>query len=295
MKWLPWFIYAGSFIARFVLRLSCLFAFVIHCAVLAADVALITGITGQDGSYMAEFLLDKGYVVHGVVRRSSTSNTTNIDHLIQDPLLKDRLVLHFADLTDASSIRKVLEVANPDEIYNLAGQTDVRISFDIPVQTSDITGMGVVRILEANRQLGGHAKVYQASTSELFGISHPPQSEVTPFHPRSPYGVAKLYGYWIGVNYRESYGMFVCNGILFNHESPRRGDNFITRKITKAIGQILSGNQEILELGNLDAKRDWGFAPDYIECMWKMLQMDKPTDYVIGTGEQHSVREFVEI
>lgn len=278
-------------ILHFYLTLLCVF---FHTRLVLAATALITGITGQDGSYMAEFLLDKGYTVHGIVRRSSTPNTANIEHLIHDRKLEGKLILHYADLTDDSSIRRVLEIANPDEIYNLGGQTDVRISFDTPVQTGDITGMGVVRLLEANRQFGGKAKVYQASTSELYGIASTPQSESTPFHPRSPYGVAKLYGYWIGVNYRESYGMFVSNGILFNHESPRRGENFITRKITKALAQILKGDQDVLELGNMDSKRDWGFAPDYVECMWKMMQMEKPGDYVVGTGEQHSVREFVE-
>lgn len=259
----------------------------------AEKVALITGVTGQDGSYLSEFLLDKGYTVHGIMRRSSTPNTSNIKHLMNNENLKTRFFLHYADLTDAISLYKIVGKVNPDEIYNLAAQSDVGISFMMPAQTGDITGMGTLKILEANHEFGGKAKVYQASTSELFGSSKPPQSELTPFHPRSPYAVAKLYGYWIGVNYRESYKMFVSNGILFNHESPRRGSNFITRKITLGIASILSGQQKYLELGNLNSMRDWGFAPDYVECMWKILQQPEPGDYVIGTGKQYSVKNFI--
>ncbi len=266
----------------------------LHFAFLYGEkVAMITGITGQDGSYLTELLLDKGYIVHGLVRRSATSNTANIEHLQHNNEFSNRLFLHFADLSDVFSICRILEKVKPDEIYNLAAQSDVRLSYDLPEQTSDISGMGVLRILEANRLQEKRAKVYQASTSELFGSTTPPQSEQTSFHPRSPYAVAKLYGYWMGVNYREAYQMYVSNGILFNHESPRRGVNFITRKITKALAAILAGKQSVLELGNLDALRDWGFAPDYVECMWAILQQEKPGDFVIGTGKQYSVRDFV--
>ncbi len=257
-------------------------------------VAFITGITGQDGSYLAEFLLSKDYIVHGTTRRSSTPNTSNVDHLINDSTLKGKFFVHYADLTDFSSLQFLIQKIRPDEVYNIAAQSDVRISFDVPMSTADITGLGVLRVLEAVRQSGVNAKVYQASTSELFGSALPPQSEMTPFQPQSPYAVAKLYGYWITANYRDAYKMFACNGLLFNHESPRRGENFITRKITRALAAILAKKQDVLELGNIDAKRDWGFAPEYVECMWKILQYDIPGDYVMGTGNQYSVREFVE-
>ena len=256
--------------------------------------ALITGCTGQDGSYLAELLLDKGYVVHGLRRRSATENTENIKHLLGHYNLN----LHYGDLTDQATIYNILKIFRPDEIYNLAAQSHVRISFDTPVDTGDINGLGVTRILEAMRSLDmfNTSKIYQASTSELYGkIQEPKQNENTPFYPRSPYGVAKLYAYWIIKNYRESYGAFACNGILFNHESPRRGENFVTRKITSQIAEIVKGTRVYIELGNLDSYRDWGHAKDYVRGMWLMLQQDEPDDYVLATGEKHSVREFVEI
>ncbi|MBA3484192.1 MAG: GDP-mannose 4,6-dehydratase [Pirellulales bacterium] len=259
--------------------------------------ALITGITGQDGSYLAELLLEKGYDVWGIIRRSSSFNTARIDHLYQDPHETDvRLKLHYGDLGDASSINQILQKVRPDEIYNLAAQSHVKVSFDIPEYTGDVTGLGAVRILEATRELGLKSKFYQASSSELYGkVVETPQSETTPFHPRSPYAAAKAYAYYITKNYRESYDMFAVNGILFNHESPRRGETFVTRKITRAAARIKLGLQSKLYLGNLDAKRDWGFAGDYVEAMWLMLQAEKPDDYVIATGETHSVREFCDI
>ena len=258
--------------------------------------ALVTGITGQDGSYLAELLLSKGYEVHGLVRRSSSFNTARLDHIYQDPHEKGRrLILHFGDLNDASSLNTVLRRVQPDEIYNLGAQSHVKVSFDIPEYTAEVTALGAVRILEAIREVGIRPRFYQASSSELFGKAQEiPQRETTPFWPRSPYGVAKAYAYWITVNYRESYGLFACNGILFNHESPRRGETFVTRKITRAVGRIVNGRQDCLWLGNLDAKRDWGFAGDYVEAQWLMLQAAEPSDYVVATGETHTVREFCE-
>ena len=258
--------------------------------------ALVTGITGQDGSYLAEFLLAKGYEVHGIIRRTSSFSTGRIEHLYQDPHGAGvRLKLHFGDLTDGTGLREILTRVAPDEIYNLAAQSHVRVSFDQPVYTVAATGLGVMMLLEALRDTKLPARFYQASSSEMFGkVVETPQKETTPFYPRSPYGCAKLYGYWQTVNYRESYGMFACNGILFNHESPRRGETFVTRKITRAATRIKEGLQEKLFLGNLDAKRDWGFAGDYVEAMWLMLQQDKPDDYVVATGETHSVREFAQ-
>ncbi|MCX7817481.1 MAG: GDP-mannose 4,6-dehydratase [Syntrophales bacterium] len=258
--------------------------------------ALITGITGQDGSYLAEFLLSKGYEVHGLIRRASTFNTGRIDHIYTDPHTEGtKLFLHHGDLSDSGQLINLIYNIKPDEIYHLGAQSHVRVSFDTPEYTGDITGLGTTRLLEAIRRSGIKTKYYQASSSELFGASPPPQSEKTPFYPRSPYAAAKLYSFWMTVNFREAYGLFACNGILFNHESPRRGETFVTRKITRALANILSGNQKKLYLGNLNAKRDWGFAPEYVEMMWLMLQQDKPDDYVVGTGESHSVREFVEI
>lgn len=262
-------------------------------------VALITGITGQDGSYLAEFLLDKGYIVHGLQRRASISNTKRIDHL-NEHLFQDNLnfFLHYGDLTDSGNIIRIIKEIEPDEIYNLAAQSHVQVSFDSPEYTANSDAVGTLRILEAIRILGLETKTrfYQASTSELYGkVQEIPQKETTPFYPRSPYGVAKLYAYWITVNYREAYNIYACNGILFNHESPRRGETFVTRKITLAVSAIKKGIQEKLYLGNLDAKRDWGFAGDYVEAMWLMLQQDEPDDFVIGTGETHSVREFTEL
>lgn len=258
--------------------------------------ALITGITGQDGSYLAEFLLSKGYEVHGIIRRASTFNTGRIDHIYADPHTEGRrLFLHHGDLSDSGQIINIIYNIKPDEIYHLGAQSHVRVSFETPEYTGDITGLGTTRILEAIRRSGIKTKYYQASSSELFGASPPPQSEKTPFYPRSPYAAAKLYSYWMTVNYREAYGLFACNGILFNHESPRRGETFVTRKITRALANILAGNQKRLYLGNLNAKRDWGFAPEYVEMMWLMLQQETPDDYVVGTGESHSVREFVEL
>ena len=254
-------------------------------------VALITGITGQDGSYLAELLLEKGYEVHGIVRRSSLINTHRIDHLYQS------VKLHYGDLTDSTNIVRVIQKVQPDEIYNLGAQSHVKVSFEMPEYTADVDGVGTLRILEAVRLLGmeDRVRIYQASTSELYGlVQETPQSETTPFYPRSPYGVAKLYGYWITKNYREAYEMYACTGILFNHESPRRGETFVTRKITQALSKISCGLQDVLELGNLNAKRDWGHAKDFVEAMWLMLQQDAPEDYVIATGVQYSVREFVE-
>jgi GDPmannose 4,6-dehydratase len=257
--------------------------------------ALITGITGQDGSYLAEQLIEKGYEVHGLVRRSSSFNTGRIDHLYRDPHERGvRLVLHFGDLTESSRLAKLVYEIQPDEVYHLGAQSHVRVSFDTPEYTSDAVGMGTVRLLEAIRETGVDTRFYQASSSEMFGAAPPPQSESTPFHPRSPYAVAKVMAHWITVNYRESYGMFAATGILFNHESPRRGETFVTRKITRALARIEAGLQEKLYLGNLDAKRDWGYTPDYTDAMWRILQADEPDDYVIATGEMHSVREFLD-
>ena len=261
--------------------------------------ALITGITGQDGSYLAEFLLEKGYEVFAIVRRSSTFNTERIDHLFKDVHdSENKLHLIYGDLTDASSVNKIIREVSPDEIYNLGAQSHVRVSFDIPEYTSDVNALGTLRLLEAIREnnLINKVKFYQASTSELFGkVQEIPQTEKTPFYPRSPYGVAKLYAYWMIKNYRESYGIYACNGILFNHESPRRGETFVTRKITRALTRIKLGLQDKLYLGNLDAKRDWGYAKDYVEMMWLMLQQDKADHFLIGTGETHSIRDFLEI
>ena len=257
--------------------------------------ALITGITGQDGSYLAELLLSKGYEVHGLRRRSSSFNTSRIDHLINDFRhdSRARLFLQYADLTDSTSLIKLLYKLKPDEVYNLAAQSHVHVSFEIPEYTGDVTGMGTVRILEAIRETAIETRIYQASSSEMFGSTPPPQNEKTPFHPRSPYACSKVFAFHTAVNYRESYGMYICNGILFNHESPRRGENFVTRKVTRAIARIKRGLQDKLYLGNLEARRDWGYAPEYVEAMWQMLQQDKPDDYVIATGESHSVEEFV--
>jgi GDPmannose 4,6-dehydratase len=260
--------------------------------------ALITGITGQDGAYLAEFLLAKGYEVHGIKRRASSFNTERIDHLYQDPHEQDRrLVLHYGDLTDATNLIRILQQVQPDEVYNLGAQSHVQVSFETPEYTANADGMGTLRLLEAIRILGleDRTRFYQASTSELYGkVAETPQTERTPFHPRSPYGVAKLYAYWITVNYREAYGLYACNGILFNHESPIRGETFVTRKITRALARIHLGLQDCLFLGNLEARRDWGHARDYVEMQWLMLQQPEPEDYVIATGVQHSVREFVE-
>ncbi len=263
-------------------------------------IALITGITGQDGSFLAEFLIDKGYEVHGILRRSSSFNTGRIEHLYLDEWVRDmkmsRLVnLHYGDMTDSSSLIRILQQVKPTEIYNLAAQSHVKVSFDVPEYTAETDAVGTLRILEAVRILGMEksCRIYQASTSELFGlVQEVPQKETTPFYPRSPYGVAKQYGFWITKNYRESYGMFAVNGILFNHESERRGENFVTRKITLAAARIVQGMQDKLYMGNLDARRDWGYAKDYIECMWLILQQDEPEDFVIATGEMHTVREF---
>lgn len=262
--------------------------------------ALITGITGQDGSYLAEFLLEKGYEVHGIIRRSSSFNTQRIEHLYLDGWVRDmhqrRLIhLHYGDLTDSSSLIRIIGLVKPDEIYNLAAQSHVKVSFDVPEYTADTNALGTLRLLEAVRILGREksTRIYQASTSELFGkVQEVPQTETTPFYPRSPYAVAKLYAYWIMKNYRESYGMYTANGILFNHESERRGENFVTRKISLAAARIAAGKQDKLYLGNLEARRDWGYAPDYVECMWLILQQDEPEDFVIATGEYHTVREF---
>jgi GDPmannose 4,6-dehydratase len=257
--------------------------------------ALITGITGQDGSYLAELLLSKGYEVHGIIRRASTFNTGRIDHLYKDPHLNGvRLFLHYGDIADSTNLIKLLYRVQPDEVYHLAAQSHVRVSFDIPEYTGDVTGLSTIRILEAIRETGVGAKFYQASSSEMFGkVQEVPQRETTPFYPRSPYGVAKVYSYWATRNYRESYGLFACNGILFNHESPRRGETFVTRKITRAVARIKAGLDKKLYLGNLDAKRDWGYAKEYVEAMWLMLQQPEPDDYVVATGETHSVEEFL--
>ncbi|MGN6183165.1 MAG: GDP-mannose 4,6-dehydratase [Thermoanaerobaculia bacterium] len=261
---------------------------------MARKKALITGITGQDGSYLAELLLEKGYEVHGIVRRSSSFNTQRIDRIYQDPHETDRrLLLHFGDLSDASSLNHVLRTVLPDEIYNLGAQSHVKVSFDTPEYTADVTGLGTARLLEAIRELQLRPKIYQASSSEMFGMAmEVPQHEKTMFYPRSPYGVAKVYAHWMTVNYREAYGLFAVNGILFNHESPRRGETFVSRKITRGVGRIREGLQDRLFLGNLDAKRDWGFAKDYVEAMWMMLQQPEPEDYVVATGTTHTVREF---
>ncbi|MBM5801863.1 MAG: GDP-mannose 4,6-dehydratase [Cyanobacteria bacterium K_DeepCast_35m_m2_023] len=268
-------------------------------AALKGRVALITGITGQDGSYLAELLLDKGYEVHGIKRRASSFNTARIDHLYQDPHeLDPRLVLHYGDLTDSSNLIRIISAVQPDEIYNLGAQSHVAVSFEEPEYTANCDGLGTLRILEAVRLLGltGSTRIYQASTSELYGlVQETPQRETTPFYPRSPYAVAKLYGYWITVNYREAYGMYACNGILFNHESPRRGETFVTRKITRGLARIDAGLDDCLYMGNLDSLRDWGHARDYVEMQWRMLQQDHPEDFVIATGRQESVRRFIEL
>ena len=258
--------------------------------------ALITGITGQDGSYLTELLLEKGYEVHGIIRRQSSQNTERIDHVLNDSAFAKRVFLHYGDLTDSSNAHGLIQEIRPDEVYNLAAQSHVAVSFEVPEYTAEATGVGTIRLLEAVRQSGLPIRFYQASTSELFGglPETAPQSEATPFYPKSPYGAAKLYSFWITKNYRESYGMFACNGILFNHESPRRGETFVTRKITLAVARIAKGLQEKLTLGNLEAKRDWGFAGDYVEGMWRILQQDQPEDYVLATNETHTVREFAE-
>jgi GDPmannose 4,6-dehydratase len=257
--------------------------------------ALITGITGQDGSYLTELLLSKGYVVYGVIRRSSSFNTGRIDHLYEDPHGGDsRMRLVYGDLNDASSLNKIVRTVAPDEIYNLGAQSHVRVSFDVPEYTGEVTALGTVRLLEAIRETGVRTKFYQASSSEMFGSAPGPQSEQTPFQPRSPYAAAKLYAHWMTVNYRDGYGLFACNGILFNHESPRRGETFVSRKITKAVARIKLGLQDKLYLGNLEAKRDWGYAADYMEAIWMMLQQEEPDDYVVATGETHSVRDFLD-
>jgi len=262
--------------------------------------ALITGITGQDGSYLTEFLLAKGYEVHGLMRRASLFNTDRIDHLYHDPhLAGPRLTLHYGDLTDGTGLRRVLETVNPDEVYNLGAQSHVKVSFDIPEYTAEVVAVGTLRLVEAVRDHVMHGgrpvRYYQAGSSEMFGAAPPPQSERTPFYPRSPYGVSKVAAHWFAVNYREAHGLFICNGILFNHESPRRGETFVTRKITRAVGRITQGLQDKLYLGNLEAKRDWGFTGDYVEAMWLMLQQPNPDDYVIATGKAHRVRDVVEV
>lgn len=257
--------------------------------------ALITGITGQDGSYLAELLLSKNYEVHGLVRRSSAFNTGRIDHIYTDPHIPGtRLFLHYGDLSDSGQLSNIIYNIRPEEIYHLGAQSHVKVSFDMPEYTGDITALGTTRLLDAIRRSGIKTRFYQASSSELFGASKPPQNENTPFYPRSPYAAAKLYAYWMTVNYREGYEMFTCNGILFNHESPRRGETFVTRKITRALANMLAGKQKKLYLGNIESKRDWGFAPEYVEMMWLMLQQEHPEDYVVGTGESHSVKEFIE-
>ena len=259
--------------------------------------ALITGITGQDGSYLAELLLSEGYEVHGLIRRASTFNTRRIDHIYRDPhgdADKVRLFLHYGDLSNTGNLVDLIYEIDPDEIYNLAAQSHVRVSFDMPLYTADVTGLGTMRILEAIRKSGTKARLYQASSSEMFGSARPPQNEETVFQPQSPYAAAKLYSFWMTRNYREAYDMFACNGILFNHESPRRGETFVTRKITRAVAAILAGRQDKLYLGNLDSRRDWGYAPDYVAAMWKMMQLDQPDDFVVGTGEAHSPREFLD-
>lgn len=260
-------------------------------------IALITGITGQDGSYLTEILLNKDYEVHGIIRRSSSFNTGRIDHLYNNPdILNKKLFLHYGDVTDTSNLNRLIEKTQPDEIYNLAAQSHVKVSFEIPEYTAEVDAMGTLRFLDAIRETGIRTKFYQASTSELYGkVQEIPQTEKTPFYPRSPYGVAKIYGYWIVINYREAYNLFACNGILFNHESPRRGETFVTRKITRAASRILLGRQNKLYLGNLNAKRDWGYAPEFCEGMWLMLQQETPEDFVLATGETHTVREFTDL
>lgn len=257
--------------------------------------ALITGITGQDGSYLAELLLDKGYEVHSIVRRVSIFTTTRLDHIYKDPPPKNqKIFLHYGDLSEGSNIRQLVKKIKPDEVYNLGAQSHVQVSFDIPEYTANIVALGTLRLLDAIREYRADARFYQASTSEMFGkVCETPQNEKTPFYPRSPYGVSKLFAHWIAVNYRESYGIFACNGILFNHESPRRGENFVTRKITRSLANIIAGKQKYIYLGNLDAKRDWGYAKDYVEAMWLMLQQKNPDDYVIATGETHSIKDFL--
>ena len=256
--------------------------------------ALVTGVTGQDGSYLAELLLSKGYEVHGLIRRASTFNTQRIDHIYRDPHNGGNLHLHYGDLSNSGMITDLVYSVRPDEVYHLGAQSHVRVSFDLPEYTGDVTGLGTIRLLEAIRRSGVPARFYQASSSEMFGAAKPPQNENTPFVPQSPYAAAKLYAFWIARNYREGYKLFACNGILFNHESPRRGETFVTRKITRALAAILAGKQDTLYLGNLDARRDWGYAPDYVAAMWKILQQERPDDFVIGTGEAHSVREFLD-
>jgi len=260
-----------------------------------SKIALITGITGQDGSYLAELLLHKGYEVHGIIRRASTFNTSRIDHIYADPHDPHaRLFLHYGDLSDCEQISNIIYNIKPDEIYHLGAQSHVRVSFDTPEYTGNVTGLGTTRLLETIRKSGNGVKFYQASSSEMFGATPPPQKEDTPFWPRSPYACAKVYAYYMARNYRDGYGMFACNGILFNHESPRRGETFVTRKITRGIANILAGKQQYLYMGNLDARRDWGYSPEYVEAMWRILQQEKPDDYVIGTGESHSVKEFLQ-
>lgn len=258
--------------------------------------ALITGITGQDGSYLTEFLINKGYQVHGIIRRASSFNTHRLEHIYQDPHEQPRkMVLHYGDLTDSSNLNRILEKVHPDEIYNLGAQSHVGVSFQVPEYTAEVDGVGTLRFLDAIKETGLKAKFYQASTSELYGkVREVPQSETTPFYPRSPYAAAKLYAYWITINYREAYDLFACNGVLFNHESPRRGETFVTRKITRAVTRMLLGLQDKLYIGNMDAKRDWGYAPEFVDAMWRMLQQPEPEDFVIATGETHSVREFIE-
>jgi len=258
--------------------------------------ALITGISGQDGSYLAELLLSKGYEVHGIVRRASTFHTTRLDHItFGSGKRKERLFLHYGDMTDSSNLNRVLEKVQPEEIYNLAAQSHVQISFEVPEYSAEVDGVGVLRLLDAIRETKLKTRFYQASSSELFGkVSQPRQDEQSPFYPRSPYAAAKLFGYWTVVNYREAYDIFACNGILFNHESPRRGENFVTRKVTMGIARILAGKEDHITMGNMDAQRDWGYAPEYVELMWKMLQADRPVDYVVGTGETHSVQDFIQ-
>lgn len=258
--------------------------------------ALITGVTGQDGSYLAELLLEKGYEVHGLIRRSSSINTQRIDHIYEDPHEPDRrLILHYGDMSDATRLARLVNEVRPREVYNLAAQSHVKVSFEAPEYTSDVDALGTLRLLEAIHHCDSTIRIYQASTSELFGSAPAPQNEATPFHPRSPYGVSKTFAYWITVNYREAYGLFAANGILFNHESPRRGETFVTRKISRAVARIAAGRQEVVYLGNLDARRDWGYAPDYVRAMWMMLQLAEPMDLVFSTGEQHSVREFADL
>jgi len=256
--------------------------------------ALITGITGQDGSYLAELLLSEGYEVHGIIRRASTFNTARLDHIYQDPHVPGAsMFLHYGDLSTSDQITHLIYSVQPDEVYHLGAQSHVMVSFEIPEYTANVTGVGTVRLLEAIRRSGVKTKFYQASSSEMFGAAKPPQNEATAFYPRSPYGAAKVYSYWMAVNYREAYGLFTCNGILFNHESPRRGETFVTRKITRAVANIIAGRQKKLYLGNLQARRDWGYAPEYVYGMWQMLQHDQPEDYVLGTGESHTIEEFV--